>query len=192
MLLGNAMWGEMAKEWCTICTPCYKMWMENEILLPNPGFDYPIDHVFRCESSDCQDSLGNTRSDTSAALKLFSKRTVKELFTARSVTALVLRNQPLTEEVICEAHRILLQHTEHQHEAGIYRATEVEATEPELQAGHHRFEAMARWQKQRDPKSISVFVKGEWENQNQRDRLLEVRPFPLLFSDRRNPSLIRV
>jgi hypothetical protein len=106
--------------------------------------------------------------------------------------ALVLQNQPLTEEVICEAHRILLQHTEHQHEAGIYRATEVEATGPELQAGDHRFEAMARWGKQRDPKGISVFVKGDWENQAHCDRLIDLRPFPLLFSDRRNPSLIHV
>jgi hypothetical protein len=55
---------------------------------------------------------------------------------------------------------------------------------PELQAGHHRFEAMARWGKQRDPKGLHIFVKGEWENPNMRDRLLEVRPFPLLFSDR--------
>nr|KAK5448830.1 hypothetical protein LTR18_001918 [Exophiala xenobiotica] len=33
--------------------------------------------------------------------------------------ALVLRNQPLTEETICDAHRILLQHTEPDHEAGV-------------------------------------------------------------------------
>jgi prophage maintenance system killer protein len=42
--------------------------------------------------------------------------------------ALVLRNQPLTEEVICETHRILLQHTEHQNEAGVYRTSDVGAT----------------------------------------------------------------
>ncbi|KAK5241724.1 hypothetical protein LTR20_004172 [Exophiala xenobiotica] len=33
--------------------------------------------------------------------------------------ALVLRNQPLTEETIYDAHRILLQHTEPDHEAGV-------------------------------------------------------------------------
>nr|KAK5449127.1 hypothetical protein LTR18_002216 [Exophiala xenobiotica] len=54
-----------------ICKPCYEIWKENKILLPIAGLDYPIDHIFRCESSDCKDSSGTTRSDTSAALKWF-------------------------------------------------------------------------------------------------------------------------
>ncbi|KIW55924.1 hypothetical protein PV05_04633 [Exophiala xenobiotica] len=45
---------------------------ENNVLLPVPGPDYSIDHVkYRCECSDCQDSSGNTRSDTSAAFKWY-------------------------------------------------------------------------------------------------------------------------
>jgi hypothetical protein len=127
ILLGNATWREMAKEWCTICTTGYKMWIENKILLPDPGFDYPS-----IMSSDAKVLIVRTPWTTldpihRPRLSGFSKRTVKELFTARSVTALVLRNQPLTEEVICEAHRVLLQCTEHQKAAGVYRTTNVGA-----------------------------------------------------------------